>query len=234
MNRMGLKFQDFKAKIDLIMDNQYLEVEAIYSHLACSNESDSNQNTQQIEKFKSCIDIVSKHKKVKYHLLSTSGIFNYNDNIYDFARLGLSIYGASSLGEINENLKPAMELKAPVKLIKNIQKGESIGYGATYTAKKDMKIAIIQYGYADGLPLSFSNNGYVEFKNKIFPILGRISMDLTCIEVDETVKLFDEVTLWGSDNHKMRLETLSCEHNTMPYVFLTNLSKRVKRVYINE
>ena len=164
----------------------------------------------------------------------TSGIFNYNDNIYDFARLGLSIYGASSLGKINENLKPAMELKAPVKLIKNIQKGEQIGYGATYIAAKDMKIAIIQYGYADGLPLSFSNNGYVEFKNKIFPILGRVSMDLTCIEVDETVKLFDEVTLWGSNNNKMRLETLSCEHNTMPYVFLTNLSKRVKRVYINE
>ena len=59
-------------------------------------------------------------------------------------------------------------------------------------------------------------------------------MDLTCIEVDETIKLFDEVTLWGSDNNKMRLETLSEKHNTIPYVFLTNLSKRVKRVYINE
>ena len=146
----------------------------------------------------------------------------------------MSIYGASSLGKINENLKPAMELRAPVKLIKNIKKGESIGYGATYTAQKDMKVAIIQYGYADGLPLSFSNNGYVKFENKIFPILGRVSMDLACIEVDETIKLFDEVTLWGSDNNKMRLETLSEEHNTMPYVFLTNLSKRVKRVYINE
>ena len=234
MNRMGLKFEDFKANINSIMNNQYLEIEAIYSHLACSNDSDSDQNIEQIEKFKSCINIVSKYKKVKYHLLSTSGIFNYNDSIYDFARLGLSIYGASSLGKINENLKPAMELKAPVKLIKNIKKGESIGYGATYTAQKDMKVAIIQYGYADGLPLSFSNNGYVEFENKIFPILGRVSMDLTCIEVDETIKLFDEVTLWGSDNNKMRLETLSEKHNTIPYVFLTNLSKRVKRVYINE
>ena len=234
MNRMGLKFHDFKENINLIMKNKHLDVEAVYSHLACSSESKSKQNTKQIEKFKLCIKLMSHYNEVKYHLLSTSGIFNFNDNIYDFARLGLSIYGASSLGEINENLKPAMELKAPVKLIKNIVKGETIGYGATYTAKKNMKIGIIQFGYADGLPLSFSNNGYVEFENKIFPILGRISMDLTCIEVDETVKLFDEVTLWGSDSKEMRLETLSRTHNTMPYVFFTNLSKRVKRVYINE
>ncbi len=234
MHRMGMKFIDFKEKIDMLMSSDYLDVEAIYSHLACSNDIDANQNIEQIEKFKLCIDIISKYKQVKYHLLSTSGIFNYNDNIYDFARIGLSIYGASSLGKIDKNLKPVMELKATVKLIKNIKEGESIGYGATYTAEKDMKVAIIQCGYADGLPLSFSNNGYVEFKSKIFPILGRISMDLICIEVDEKVKLFDEVTLWGSDNDKMRLEVISEKHNSMPYVFLTNLSRRVKRVYINE
>ena len=234
MHRMGMQFIDFQENIDKVMSSKYLDVEAIYSHLACSNDVEADQNVEQIEKFKLCIDIISKYKQVKCHLLSTSGIFNYNDNIYDFARIGLSIYGASSLGKIDENLKPVMELKAAVKLIKNIKKGESIGYGATYIADKDMKVAIIQCGYADGLPLSFSNNGYVEFENKIFPILGRISMDLTCIEVDEKVKLFDEVTLWGSDNDKMRLEIISEKHNLMPYVFLTNLSRRVKRVYIDE
>ena len=234
MHRMGLNFEDFKKNIDLIMSSKYIEVEAIYSHLACSNDSDSDYNIKQIEKFKSCINIASKYKNIKYHLLSTSGIFNYNENIYDYARLGLSIYGVSSIGKINKNLKPAMIMKAPIKLIKNIKKGESLGYGFTYTAKKDIQVALIQCGYADGLPLSFSNNGYVEFGNKIFPILGKISMDLTCIEVDETVKLFDEVTLWGSDNEKMRLETISNNHNTIPYVFLTTLSSRVKRVYINE
>ena len=77
-----------------------------------------------------------------------------------------------------------MKVQAPLCLIKNVKKGTAIGYNRTYTANNDMKVAIIQVGYADAIPLEFSNNGYVEYEGKKLNILGKVSMDLICICID--------------------------------------------------
>ena len=126
-----------------------------------------------------------------------------------------------------------MELKAPVVLVKNILRGEKVGYGCTYIADSDMNIAIVQLGYADGLNKNFEIDGAVFFMDKEYPIIGRISMDLFAINCyDNNLNINDEVTIWGGDYLESRLENISNKHNLLPYVYLTNLSKRVQRVYV--
>ena len=145
------------------------------------------------------------------------------------------MYGISPLGMHDDNLKPVMELKAPVVLLKNIMRGEKVGYGCTYVAEKDLTIAIVQLGYADGLNKNFENNGAVYFNQSEYPIIGRISMDLFAINCsDSNLRVDDEVTIWGGNLPDSRLENISNKHNLLPYVCLTNLSKRIKKEYVEK
>jgi len=232
MNRMGCKPNDFKDVYLAAINSNSIFLEAVYSHLACSDDITSNHNIFQLKIFEETVSI-TKNDNIKLHLLSSGGLFNYNDYCYDLVRLGISVYGVSPLKKINNNLKPVMELKAPIILLKNISRGEKIGYSCTYIADSDMKIAIVQLGYADGLNKNFETDGTVFVKDKEYPIVGRISMDLFAINCcNDNLKISDEVTIWGGDCLDSRLENISNKHNLLPYVYLTNLSQRVQRIYV--
>ena len=235
MNRMGCKMNEFNKILELAIESNHINLEAIYSHLACSEDKYSESNKKQILSFNYIKDLTKKYN-LKYHLLNSGGILNYPNYAFDYIRTGLSIYGVSPLGVINKNLKPVMKFSAPVVLIKNVYKGESVGYGCTFTAENKMRVAIVQCGYADGVPRNFENKGIVYYKEYELPILGRISMDLICIDitkVDESVPV-KNIIIWGGNHKNSRLEKISEKFNTIPYVYLTGLSSRVKRVYIEE
>ena len=232
MNRMGCKPGDFKEIYAATLNSESIFLEAVYSHLACSDDVTSNHNIFQFKIFEEIIYLI-KNDNIKLHLLSSGGLFNFNDYCYDFVRLGISIYGVSPLKKVNHSLKPVMELKAPIVLFKNILKGEKVGYGCTYIAESDINIAIVQLGYADGLNKNFENDGAVFVMDNEYPIIGRISMDLFAINCyNDKLRINDEVTIWGGDYLESRLENISNKHNLLPYVYLTNLSKRVQRVYV--
>ena len=234
MNRMGCKPGDFKDIYAAALNSESIFLEAVYSHLACSDDVTSNHNIFQLKIFEEIISFI-KDDCIKLHLLSSGGLFNYNDYFYDLVRPGISIYGVSPLRKINHNLKPVMELIAPVVLFKNILRGEKVGYGCTYIAESDINIAIVQLGYADGLNKNFEIDGTVFVNDKEYPIVGRISMDLFAINCyDNNLNLKDEVTIWGGDSQKTRLEYISNKHNLLPYIYLTNLSNRVKRIYVEK
>ena len=144
-------------------------------------------------------------------------------------RPGLSIYGINNVSE-SHPLKPVMCLKAPVALIKNVKKGSYIGYNRTYKTKKDISVAILQVGYADAVPLEFSNVGFVEYEGKKLNILGKVSMDLICICIDGTnIKKGDMIIIYGGKLTKLEI-ILKNKINT-PYSILTRITSRVKRVY---
>ncbi len=233
MNRMGCRIEDFNKLFKLACESKFIKLEGVYSHLSSSNDTLSVMNEKQIEKFYNLID-QSKKDNIKYHLLNSAGLLNFSEHSLDSVRIGLSMYGISPLGRINENLKPVMELTAPVILIKNINKGEYVGYGCTFKAKKNMKIAVIQCGYADGIPINFSNSGNTFYMDYKFPIIGRVSMDLICIDISllKGSVLLDQVTIWGGKQLESRLEVISIKFNTIPYQYLTSLSNRVKRTYV--
>ena len=234
MSRMGCEYQDFKNIIDKLDSSDKINFEGIYSHLACSENKNSNENLHQIDLFQKIIEFTNDIN-IKYHLLNSGGVFNYNKYKLDYARIGIALYGINPIGEINNNLRPVMKLVAPVVLIKTINKGDKIGYGCTYIANNKMKIGIVQCGYADGIPISFSNKGAVYYNKDSYPILGKISMDLICVDFSSSaIKVLDEVVIWGDDNVENRLETISNKFNNNPYVFLTSVSERVERIYVEE
>jgi alanine racemase len=233
MGRLGCSMQDFIEIFKLAIKSNYIELEGIYSHLSCADNKKSDYNKKQINNFEYIINQVKKYD-LKFHLLNSAGIFNYNKFSYNYVRSGLAIYGISPLGKLDKNLKPVMEFSAPVVLYKEIKKGDKIGYGCTFHANKKMKVAIIQCGYGDGIPIEFSNKGYVFYKKYKFPIVGRVSMDLICIDItgyNEKNKI-DKVIIWGGENIYSRLEYIANNFNTIPYIYLIGITNRVERVYV--
>jgi alanine racemase len=150
-------------------------------------------------------------------------------------RPGISLFGVTPFDMPYDNLLPVMRMKAPVAFIKEFNRGESVGYNRYYVTKQNEKIAIIQAGYADGIPVELSNGGEVEIEGIIYPIVGKVSMDLVAICCKELeIKTGNIATFWGSDNKKLCLETLAKKHKKIPYEFLVGVTKRVKRNYIYE
>tara|TARA_Y100000590_G_scaffold314309_1_gene355341 strand:- start:261 stop:1352 length:1092 start_codon:yes stop_codon:yes gene_type:complete len=235
MNRMGCKESDFIKIFKQAISSKYIKLEGIYSHLACAEDRKSKNNKAQINLFQKIINL-SKDFNLKYHILNSAGLFNYSDSKYDIVRCGLSVYGISSFGKPNDGLLPVMTLKAPVVLTKRILKNESVGYGCTYIAKESKKIAIVQCGYADGIPRSFGNSASVYYDSYVFPIIGKISMDLICIDISSMInsETLKEVIIWGGEQYNSRLEIIADKYDSIPYVYLTGLSNRVEKIYIEE
>jgi alanine racemase len=123
-----------------------------------------------------------------------------------------------------------MTLKSKLISIKNIEKGEKVGYDGTWQAKKRTKIGILPIGYGDGYPINLSNCGKVFLNGNLAPLIGKISMDMVAIDLSRIKKISykDEVILWGKDHE---VDTVAKYANNSPYSLMTGLTKRVKKVY---
>ncbi len=232
MGRMGVSFDEFKNAIDLLLKSKCIELEGIYSHFATA-ETNQTVLIGQLSKFLEVKSYVKSHNIKYFHIANSAGLLINDKTHFNMVRTGIALYGVNPIHEGND-LKPVMEFVASVVLKKRIKQGETVGYGQTYIAERDMEVAIIQSGYADGIPLEFSNSGCVYYKNHALKILGRVSMDLTCIEVgNSNLQEYDEVSLWGCSNYGADIESISKKYNTIPYIYLTGVSKRVKREYID-
>ena len=234
MTRMGVSLENFDEIFQKCLSMDNVSLEGIYTHLANSDNNSAELNQIQIKLFDKIVSRIKKKKNIKFHILNSGGLFNYSNYKYDLIRTGIAMYGVSPLGIHNKNLKPVMEFKAPVILKKNIRKGTMIGYGNSYKAKDDMKIAIIQCGYGDGVPFEFSNKGFVYYNSLEIPIIGRVSMDLICIDISNiSIQNNDYVTLWGSIlNERSRLEYIAEFFDKIPYIYLTGITNRVEKIYV--
>ena len=175
--------------------------------------------------------LVSKIKVLPemIHISNSSSTFKYEFQIpyTTHVRLGISLYGLSL--DINKpDILPVMQLKSKVVQIKNLKSGECVGYGATYCAKEPEKIAILPIGYADGF-LRRNKTGFVEMHQKKYKIVGIICMDACFIKIDDTIKVGDEVTLFGGI---ITIDDVARRLNTINYEVITSISSRVPRVYI--
>ena len=236
MSRMGCSIHEFKYIFDSCMSNDNIILEGIYSHLANSDNSKVLYNDFQIQLFKDILKIIDLNKyPLKIHLLSSGGLFNFKDLKYDIVRSGISVYGISPLGYPHNQLKPVMTLTAPIVLNKKIKKGTMVGYGCAFKAKKDMQISIVQCGYGDGIPYEFSNKGVVFYNEKKMKILGKVSMDLICVDSSGiNCEIGDEIIVWGGISDESRLEHIAKKFNNVPYTYVTGLTNRILREYIDE
>lgn len=236
MRRLGFQQNEIPLLIESISKKSSIKIASAFSHLAASDDNDHLEFTKaQIAEFQGMSDqlISSLNYSIDRHILNSSGISNFPNAQFSMVRLGIGLYGISPSKEEQKNLTPISELYASVSQVKSINKGESVGYGLSYVAPKDGKIAIISLGYADGFRRSLSNGvGGVYINSQHYSVIGKVCMDMTMIDISNSnIKEGDRVEIIGSN---ISVYELAEKMDTIPYEVLTGISQRVKRVYFFE
>lgn len=221
-------------EIEETLNLNNLEFEGVFTHFA-SADDDSDFTNSQYERFTSAITILEeKGYKFKFrHCRNSAAILNFDDKKMDISRAGIILYGLtpSEPMKFDEKLIPVMELKSVVSLIKTIKKGDTVSYGRTFVADRDIVTATVPVGYADGYNRLLSSKGYVLIGGKKANIIGRVCMDQMIVDITdiEGVREFDEVLLFGRD---LPVEILANMCDTINYEIICAVSRRVPRVYI--
>ena len=198
--------------------------------------SDKRFTRQQYKRFLSALDILKQHGFVpKYrHCCNSAGVCLQKEMYMDICRPGIILYGLLPSGELNtyENLMPVMTVKSVVSMVKTIHKGDTVSYGRTFTARRDMRVATVTAGYADGYPRRLSGKGYVIINGSVARIIGRICMDQMVVDISgiHDVCEGDEVILFGKE---LPVEKLADICGTISYEIICGISPRVPRITIN-
>jgi Alr-MurF fusion protein len=236
MHRLGFEKPDIQLLILILKENKNIVVKSIFSHLAASDTAEHDDFTsRQVALFSEMYEqIVSEigYRPLR-HICNTGGITRFPQYHFDMVRLGIGIYGVDSNSSVQSQLETVNTLKATISQIKNIAKGESIGYSRKGLADKDLRIATISIGYADGFLRAAGNGRYsLAVNGQLAPVIGNVCMDMTMIDITNltNVKEGDEVVVFGDFP---RVETLAEATQTIAYEVLTNVSDRVKRVYFS-
>lgn len=221
MHRLGLSEQDLDTCLSQLKNHPNVHVECVMSHYACADEINHPQNIQQLN----CFNQLNLGG-VARSMANSAAILNFPESHFEYVRPGIMLYGVSPFALADKRLQPVMELSAPIISIKTIETGASVGYGATWYASENTKIAIIGIGYGDGYPRHARNNTPVLINDKLCPLVGRVSMDLICVDISSLdVSVGDKAILWGHD--KLSIETVASYSDTIGYELLTNVSSRV-------
>lgn len=227
MTRLGFNYNELKEGINDILNLENISIEGIYTHLSCA-DVDEEYTNEQIKEFKSTLKMLESNIKFKYvHLFNSDGTQNYENKVedieYTHVRVGLMLYGYT------RDTKPVLKLTAPILHINDITKYTKVGYGGTFIAKPNMKIAVIKIGYADGLSRSLSNKITVTVKGVECPLVGNICMDMSMVDVTNVpeVKVNDEVVIWDYSNDLKEISKIS---NKIVYETISNLGTRIERI----
>lgn len=242
MNRIGLDTDDPEECARIIRSyTERLEVEGIFTHLCAADSADPEQisfTDRQIDKFRAVSDAIRDLQLPYIHCLNTAGGLWHN-RFGTLVRLGISLYGLKPDYEntLPEGIRPALGWRSVVSMVKPVHPGETIGYGRTFLARKEMTVATIPTGYADGYSRHLSNRGYVLIHGKRAAILGRVCMDQMMVDVTEIpgVRLGDMVTLIGKDGEEIiTADDMAQIIGTIGYEVVCGISKRVERIYSDE
>ncbi|MFY0628375.1 MAG: bifunctional UDP-N-acetylmuramoyl-tripeptide:D-alanyl-D-alanine ligase/alanine racemase [Reichenbachiella sp.] len=234
MNRLGFKKNEIQRLIELLKIHKGISVKSIFSHLAGSDDPRHKDFTlSQAKTFEELSEQIMNglwYKPMR-HLINTGGIVSYPEMQFDMVRLGIGLYGFDPAAS-ESKVQVVGNLKSTISQVKTIKSGESIGYGRAGFAPKDMKIAVVPIGYADGYLRAFSNGiGKMLVKDKLVPTIGNVCMDMTMLDITGlNVHSGDEVVIFGENPG---IQELANWINTIPYEILTNVSQRVKRTYVS-
>lgn len=238
MSRAGAldEFPEIVSELTRLCAANEIELIGTWSHLACADEPAHPLNAEQIKRFKSALEYMNDENLNPgiRHLANSSAIIGLPDATFDLVRAGLLIYGLSptNLPPKNISLKPAMELRARLLLVKNIPQGATVGYGATVEVDKETKIGIVTFGYADGLPRSTDGTAYFLHNNLPAHLIGRVSMDQCAIDlgIDSIAKAGDEVIIFGA---KPVANDLAKAAGTISYEIVSGIGSRTPRIPVS-
>jgi alanine racemase len=237
MGRMGVVENEVFDVFKRVAALPNIEIHSISTHMPVSNE-DAEYTRDQLVRFQRIVDQIRAEVPGSYkaHVLQSAGTLAFNQPTFEIVRAGIMLYGISPLPEFRDLLNPVMTWKTRVCLVRDVPKGSSISYGRTFIAPRNMRVATLSAGYADGYPWHLSNRGAgVLVRGKRCPLLGRVTMDLMVIDVSELadVQVGDDVVLMGRDgSEEIPCSELGEKAGTITWEIVTRIGARVRRVYV--
>jgi len=242
MGRVGFK-PGYGAVKDVVRISELpgIIIEGLFSHFASADEADPEYTRLQFERFESIVQELNRIGiliPVK-HIANSAAVIQYPNLHLNMVRPGIILYGLYPSDEVDRKLidiRPAMELKAKVVHVKEVEEGTPISYGRTFVTKRKSRIATLPIGYADGFSRLLSNKGRVLIHGQYAPIVGTICMDQCMVDVtdiDGEVKTGDEAVIFGvQGNNRITVEEIAELCNTINYEVVCLIGKRIPRVYL--
>ena len=237
MGRLGVPLAELSAFLRELRRFPSIRIAGLMTHLSTA-DADPQYVAEQLAGFAQARGLVRRfgHEPSVLHVANSAALFRHPESHFDWVRVGLALYGYPGSDTIDAPLRPALRWRTEVLRVRTLQAGESVGYGRSFRARTETRLATIPVGYGDGLLRSASNRGQVLIAGVRCPIVGNIAMDLTTVDVSGVagVTIGDEVLLLG-EQHGTVLDArdLATAARTIPYEVLTNVSRRVPRVYLN-
>jgi alanine racemase len=253
MGREGFLCSDETLEVfKRIFEMPYRSVVALLSHVATADDHDLKYSVEQLKQFNGFIAelALAGYTIPPLTMANSAAMIRLPESRFDMVRPGIALYGQYPFSNPTSPkysgftqqaispllLKPVMSVRAKISLIKKVDAGFSISYGATFTTKHESTIGLIPIGYADGLPLCLTNKGHVIVRAQLAPIVGRVCMDMCLVDLTDVhgVNEYDEAIVLGSDGNKEITATdLANQANSSAYEVLCRFGQRLPKVYIN-
>ena len=228
MHRLGLPPSLFKVALDKLDQHpNVLGQPILMSHFGCADDVEHSLNEYQFGVFNE----LKKQHLGELSFANSAAILSFPQSHHHWVRPGIMLYGVSPVLNTlaaDYNLRPVMTLKSSVIAIREVKKGQSVGYGATWIATKDTMLAVIAIGYGDGYPRNARNGTPVLVNGQQYPLAGRVSMDMISIDINnsDSVAVGDEAILWGES---LPIESIADYAETVPYELLCGVTGRVEK-----
>ncbi|MEH7775695.1 alanine racemase [Bacillus altitudinis] len=238
MNRLGVKTIEQVSEVkELVHNHSFLKLEGVFTHFATADEKDENYFGMQVDTFKTLLQPLHTDKLLIHCANSAAGL-RFKDTLFNMVRFGISMYGLSPSEEIKDELpfqlEEALSLHTKLAHVKPIQKGESVSYGATYTANQDTWIGTIPIGYADGWIRKLAGTE-VLVGGKRRKIAGRVCMDQFMVDLQKDIPAGEPVVLIGTQGEdRISVDEIAKRLETINYEVTCSVGYRVPRVYIED
>lgn len=245
MGRLGVRFDQLSEFVAALAQFRNVRIDGVMTHLAAADDASCQPLTRdQIQRFDDAVTVFRDHgyRPTHLHLANSAGVYGYRESWGNLVRPGGVLYGlwrdVLGIATPSPGLLPVMSVHSRICLLKWVPPGETIGYGCTFEASRRSLIATMPVGYHDGYLRGLSNRAHVIVRGMFAPVVGRVSMDLTLIDVTDVagVEVDDQVTLlgWNRENAELKVtaEELARIVGTLSYEVTCGISERVPRVYI--
>jgi len=238
MGRLGVWHGEALKLFMELRRSTRVELEGVYTHFSSADDADGFFTRLQMHRFETVLEkLRAMGLKPRYaHAANSMGLAKYEHPHLDLVRPGILLYGLnpSKTWKPPQLLKPVMSLKARISFLKEVGEGQPVSYGRTYQTSKPTRIATLPVGYSHGYRVGLSNKGSVVVKGKRCPVVGRVTMDQTLVDVGKVpgVRRWDVVTLLGRDGKgRVTAEELAKELDTIPYEIVCGIHSRIPRFY---
>ncbi|MBI2610151.1 alanine racemase [Candidatus Giovannonibacteria bacterium] len=236
MNRQGIKVSELKYALEILARCKKINLTGLLTHLADADGATPEGTLLQLQSWTDALKIFRDFKgnsaEFDLHFSASAATKYLASAESNLIRAGIGIYGFNLASNPALNLKPVLSFWAKLVNIKTAQKGEKIGYNFTFEADKKMRVGILPCGYYEGLPRELSNQGFVYYGNQPLRILGRISMNLTAVDLTDAgeIKIEDDIEVYSSDLARLNsIENAARIANTIPYEILVRINPGIRR-----